>query len=242
MGLFNIVRKKSIKSDAIGKYLFYAIGEILIVIIGIFIAIQLNNWNEKEKTNKTIENIFLEIRTNLENNKESLKPQIEWYEERDSLIKLVKAKRLNFEDYKSNDDLLTLINFYSTLRIEKSGYLKLKNYLQQTESKYDSILLKLNVLYNQILPVNERYELVMENFNHRMHERWAQKYDWFSEPRDLSNREERIKHFLTSTEYQNDVRLYSMYSKDNYVATLKYIDFISNSILEDFNNLEKQKQ
>ena len=117
---------------------------------------------------------FLEIQTNLENNRDNLKPRIKWYEERDSLIKLVKERKLNFEDYKSNKDLLTLINFYSSLKIEKSGYFKLKNYLGQTKPKYDSIMLKLNVLYDQIVPLNERYELVMENFNHRMHERRAQ--------------------------------------------------------------------
>ncbi|WP_299899826.1 DUF6090 family protein [uncultured Aquimarina sp.] len=222
-----------------GKYLLYAFGEILIVIIGIFIAIQLNNWNEKLKTDKAIENIFIEIETNLENNRRNLKPKLVWYKERDSLITLVKEQKLTTEDYKNNKQLLTLINFYSTVRIEKSGYLKLKNYLGQTDSKYDSILPKLSLLYDQILPVNERYELVMENFNHRMHERWAQNYEWFSEPRDLAHPEERIQHFLTSSAYQNDVRLYSMYSKDNYAATLTYIDVISKSILEDLDNLEK---
>ena len=85
MGLFNQIRKKLIRSDAIGKYLIYTVGEILIVTIGIFITIQLNNWNEKQKTNKTIENVFLEIQKNLENNRDNLKPRIKWYEERDSL-------------------------------------------------------------------------------------------------------------------------------------------------------------
>jgi hypothetical protein len=80
LGLFNQIRKKLIRSDAIGKYLIYVIWEILIVTIGIFIAIQLNNWNEKQKTNKTIENVFLEIQTNLENNRDNLKPRIKWYE------------------------------------------------------------------------------------------------------------------------------------------------------------------
>lgn len=239
MGVFNQIRKRLLSSDTVGKYLLYAIGEILIVTIGIFIAIQLNNWNEKQKTNKTIDNVFSEIRANLEKNKINLTSKIEWYQERDSLIKLVKERKLTLEDYQDNEDLLTLINFYSTVRIEKSGYLKLKNYFGQTESKYESILLKLNVLYDQVLPVNERYELVMENFNHRMHERWAEKYDWFSEPRDLSNKEERINHFLNSKEYLNDVRLYSMYSKDNYAATLNYIELISKSILDDFDQLDK---
>jgi len=32
-----------------GRYLKYAIGEIVLVVIGILIALQINNWNEEEK-------------------------------------------------------------------------------------------------------------------------------------------------------------------------------------------------
>mgnify|MGYP001816506302 CR=1 FL=1 len=32
-----------------GKYLKYAIGEILLVVIGILIALQINTWNEYQK-------------------------------------------------------------------------------------------------------------------------------------------------------------------------------------------------
>ena len=35
-----------------GKYLKYAIGEIVLVVIGILIALQINNWNEQRKVNK----------------------------------------------------------------------------------------------------------------------------------------------------------------------------------------------
>ncbi len=71
MGLFNQIRKSLIKNGNVGNYLFYAIGEILIVIIGIFLAIQFNNWNENRKTDKAIENVFLEIQNNLENNSQA---------------------------------------------------------------------------------------------------------------------------------------------------------------------------
>jgi len=36
-----------------GKYLKYAIGEIALVVIGILIALQINNWNEERKVNST---------------------------------------------------------------------------------------------------------------------------------------------------------------------------------------------
>ena len=34
------------------KYFKYAIGEIVLVVIGILIALQINNWNEQEKENE----------------------------------------------------------------------------------------------------------------------------------------------------------------------------------------------
>ncbi len=43
------VRKSLIESGAVRKYLLYAIGEIALVVIGILIALQINNWNEWRK-------------------------------------------------------------------------------------------------------------------------------------------------------------------------------------------------
>lgn len=40
------IRKSLIESGSARKYLFYAIGEIALVVIGILIALQVNNWNE----------------------------------------------------------------------------------------------------------------------------------------------------------------------------------------------------
>ena len=37
-----------------GKYFKYAIGEIILVVIGILIAISINNWNENKKEQRSI--------------------------------------------------------------------------------------------------------------------------------------------------------------------------------------------
>ncbi|WP_240475212.1 DUF6090 family protein [Neotamlana sedimentorum] len=37
------------KKNNAGKYIKYAIGEIVLVVIGILIALSLNNWNESKK-------------------------------------------------------------------------------------------------------------------------------------------------------------------------------------------------
>lgn len=45
--LFRRIRQRFIESGSVTKYLLYAIGEILLVVIGILIALQVNNWNEE---------------------------------------------------------------------------------------------------------------------------------------------------------------------------------------------------
>ncbi|MFN1835400.1 DUF6090 family protein [Balneola sp. MJW-20] len=51
-------RQKLIGSGTLTKYLIYAIGEILLVVIGILIALQVNNWNEGRK-DRIMERRFL---------------------------------------------------------------------------------------------------------------------------------------------------------------------------------------
>jgi len=73
---FRRIRENLIMENKTGKYFKYAIGEIILVVIGILIALQINNWNEKRK-NKTFENeILTQIRANLVKDKLVLKNYI----------------------------------------------------------------------------------------------------------------------------------------------------------------------
>ena len=47
---FRNLRRITITESKFGKYLVYAIGEIVLVVIGILIALQINNWNDKKKS------------------------------------------------------------------------------------------------------------------------------------------------------------------------------------------------
>lgn len=58
---FRHIRKKLITQNRMRKYFFYAIGEIVLVVIGILIALQINNWNEHRKTNNQLKNAIQSV-------------------------------------------------------------------------------------------------------------------------------------------------------------------------------------
>tara|TARA_R110002124_G_scaffold285115_1_gene463271 strand:+ start:27 stop:803 length:777 start_codon:yes stop_codon:yes gene_type:complete len=71
---FRKIRKNLLSEGKTGKYLKYAIGEIVLVVIGILIALQINNWNENRKVQKQEVQIYKEIKSDLiETKKEILK-------------------------------------------------------------------------------------------------------------------------------------------------------------------------
>ena len=55
---FRKIRQKLLTENKFSKYILYAIGEIILVVIGILIALQINNWNLAQQDRKTeIENL-----------------------------------------------------------------------------------------------------------------------------------------------------------------------------------------
>ncbi len=65
MKLFRKFRMQQIKSQQIIRYLLYALGEIILVVIGILIALQINDWNQTRLDRKKEVNYLEEIRNNL---------------------------------------------------------------------------------------------------------------------------------------------------------------------------------
>lgn len=49
--IFRNIRRKYLAEGKSASYLKYAIGEIFLVVVGILIALQINNWNEIRKKN-----------------------------------------------------------------------------------------------------------------------------------------------------------------------------------------------
>ena len=62
---FRRIRKGLLSEGATSKYLLYATGEILLVMIGILLALQVNNWNEWRKAHRFEDDLLTELRNTI---------------------------------------------------------------------------------------------------------------------------------------------------------------------------------
>ena len=78
--LFRNIRHSLLAEGKTSKYLKYAIGEIILVVIGILIALQINNWNENNKLEKETYKVLLQMRDEFSRNQNELKIKIEQHQ------------------------------------------------------------------------------------------------------------------------------------------------------------------
>ena len=76
MKIFRNVRQKLASENKVAAYLRYAIGEIILVVIGILIALQVNNWNEGRKDTKFEHEILALIDQNLKQDSLALSSEL----------------------------------------------------------------------------------------------------------------------------------------------------------------------
>lgn len=104
---FRHIRRSLINQNNMGKYLKYAIGEVLLVVIGILIALGINNWNEERLEQKTegkiLQDLKVEFTANLNDINRVLEQHKVVFNEFNQIQRITVA-----EDY-SNEELDSLL-------------------------------------------------------------------------------------------------------------------------------------
>ena len=90
------------------RYLKYAFGEILLVVIGILIALSINNWNEHRKNNIKEKNYLLSVRRDLRQQLADIESNVEG--EKSVIWSLEKALKLYQPPVPLSRELIVLIS------------------------------------------------------------------------------------------------------------------------------------
>jgi hypothetical protein len=123
---FRKIRQKLLTDNAFSKYLIYAIGEIILVVIGILIALQINNWNDNRKINSQKQALLQNMKKDLEVDTLNFSRTISFLKENTDLKESLLS--LSSFDTVSIENLFVLISARSTNQaVNKLTFDKFKN-------------------------------------------------------------------------------------------------------------------
>lgn len=124
---FRHIRQTMINENRFSKYLLYATGEIVLVVIGILFALQINNWNEQKIVTEKERHALTEIQSDLEINISNLNEML-FHETRgvEHYLKSLDIIIFNQEETKIYHDSLAIhfgeLFSYPDLVLKYSGY------------------------------------------------------------------------------------------------------------------------
>lgn len=167
MKLFRKTRQNLISNGKLRKYLLYAIGEILLVMIGISLAFQLDNWNENRVKVNSEASYYINIRAQIADDRDLVMTQVRFNNRYMAEFKY--ANEILESNDRSRLDTLGLIvrnltqysdfdkkgNIYETL--VNSGEIKLlRNHtivrsIRELEEKYTYINRMENIHYDAVM-------------------------------------------------------------------------------------------
>ena len=149
---FRKIRQRLLNENRFSKYLLYATGEIVLVVIGILIALQINNWNENKKQQKEVQNALMEIKNDLILDQmvlhEALNRKNEEYDKQQRVIDILDHKKEMVQDF---DKLLGHLMLKRNVEFTKNGFDLLKD-MGIGKIEDDDFRIKLTSYYDLSLP------------------------------------------------------------------------------------------
>jgi hypothetical protein len=162
MKFFRRIRYNHIQNHNTKKYLKYAVGEIVLVVIGILIALQINNWNENRKDERALQEYLVKIKSHTE---EDLYKLDSITRGRTQIAELCKKARVSILDKTEDENLVLFMSSgfaFAELEFKPStgGYEALKNssyFGKINNTPLDSLLSRYHRLIDEIAASEKSY-------------------------------------------------------------------------------------
>ena len=125
---FRKIRQKLLSENKFSKYLLYAVGEIILVVIGILIALSINNWNENLKNKKEEISVLKELLSDSKTNLLSLEEDIFLNQRAINSNMLISDLLINKRPYNDSLDIhFGNIQYNTQFTLNTGGYENLKS-------------------------------------------------------------------------------------------------------------------
>lgn len=240
MKLFRKIRQSMITKNKFRNYLIYAIGEITLVMIGILLALQVNNWKEEKSQRIELNNALRAVVSDMIADTTTATGIIKFYEENLENSQKIIDKKITLDNYRECIQCINIVTIYQPFNIQTRGYERIKAISQRQTIENDSLIADITQVYSQLLPLinksNERMENeILSNFND------FKKFDWFVDLFQGRINQQMIEYFVLSEDYRKRVAAHGVLAAGNHLAQIKLYKANAEQILKRINERLKNE-
>lgn len=203
---FRKIRFNFLKEGKLVNYLKYAIGEIILVVVGILIAVSLNNLNEKRKQKNLYSTILKTIEDDMKSDTLTIHASLKGFTTIDSIYNKILSGKMTLEDYAACEQCVNIINTHSPFSYKTKGYDMLKGFVGIQKNVKDSLATDIVLFYSQITELNKiindyNKQDVIENLKN-----WKENHNWFHlEHAERIKNKDFTNYILESPDFKNRV-------------------------------------
>ncbi|GAB5399262.1 MAG: hypothetical protein Aureis2KO_08470 [Aureisphaera sp.] len=228
---FRSIRQNLLNQGKTTKYLKYATGEIVLVVIGILIALSINNWNESRQQKKVLDNIYRIVAEDLKKDASEVDMVLNFMLDRKEVFEKILNDSLSLKDVEGNEIVLSILTDVRVLNIEKRGYNLLRNFEDNMVSENDTLAFRIINFYASSIYFSEKVEAIIIDDLIKTNDLWKNE-DWYSNIMQNKKDDAFIDYILTNREFKNLCAFrYSMFY-ENYAPTIEQFQQGSQRILE----------
>ncbi len=204
----------------IKNYLLYAFGEIALVMIGILLALQVNNWNESRKRKQELSSILNTVKLDLVRDTIIAGGVIDFYKQNEKNSLRFINKEITRDSLTSCIMCRNLITVYRPFAIQTKGLEMIKNYSNQNNVKNDSLILTVTQFYgtlSQLIEDSNGFikKEVLKNIESFQEKPWY--VDWTQ-----GKMTPEIMDYYLSEDYRKRVAAHDIFGSKNH---LKFVTF-----------------
>ena len=231
-----------------GKYLKYAIGEILLVVIGILIALQINNWNENRNKKNQLDNIYSIVVKNLKTDLINIDKAINFYEDLEIKLDEILTTKYptSFLDSINETNFLDCVPCNSNISKFEPFYIQEKGV--ELLKKFDeNKSIGINYLSQEVLQfhtlkgarINTFLDFVKTEAYNNL--KYLEQFPWYSDYIANKYNPETVLFFAQNQNYKNKASTFKNIAVENYLSFLREYKKGASDIIDKIERRHEKK-
>lgn len=221
--IFNRKRREAAASGKVLDYLKYAVGEIVLVVIGILIALSINNWNADKNEQARVKRAGRVVMNTLRQDTTTISFIIQQFEPRKELYEKIMNDQMPLDSVENCGLCPYLLTSIVPMKLNTNGYNLTKDMETDMSSDIDSLVYNTNNFYETVTPMLDVINKLLQDEVQGTFDDWKANQPWFKNWRNDVRDAAMNEYLAEDPVFKNRIAYHHLLLYNNFLPALEQV-------------------